>query len=198
MNTAGRWCCARGSERGGPLVDVHSVVFKPMVKSTRCCSTTAAFTTTSRGSPSTRFPARSDRRLDLHRGQHPAQRAEQHHGPGFMLAMHETDYTLPESAASRSAAPWGQHARLRSGRAIMNAGYEDAMAAMPQLLEKSRSAATRRTMPASRGVPRKCPPLVFDDYKLEGLKRAQRDISAISCRWTAARRAFSGRWDSRS
>ena len=51
----------------------------------------------------------------------------------FMLAMHDTDYTLPERRDS-----------------AYYAGRREAFRA-------------------------KCPPLVFDDYKLEGLKRAQRE-----------------------
>ena len=60
--------------------------------------------------------------------------------------------------------------------AIMDMGYEDAMAAMPQLLEKVAERRDSAYYAGRREAFRaKCPPLVFDDYKLEGLKRAQRE-----------------------
>ena len=95
----------------------------------------------------------------------------------FMLAMHETDYTLPEdrSVTIRRAVDVNM-LDFDQAEAIMDAGYEDAMAAMPQLLEKVGERRDSAYYAERREAFRKrCPPLVFNDYKLEGLKRAQRE-----------------------
>lgn len=95
----------------------------------------------------------------------------------FMLAMHDTDYTLPEerSVTIRRAVGVNMLDFDQAG-AIMDMGYEDAMAAMPQLLEKVAERRDSAYYAGRREAFRaKCPPLVFDDYKLEGLKRAQRE-----------------------
>ena len=95
----------------------------------------------------------------------------------FMLAMHETDYTLPEdrSITIRRAVDVNM-LDFDQAEAIMDAGYEDAMAAMPQLLEKVGERRDSAYYAERREAFRKrCPPLVFNDYKLEGLKRAQRE-----------------------
>ena len=94
----------------------------------------------------------------------------------FMLAMHETDYTLPEdrSVTIRRAVDVNM-LDFDQAEAIMDAGYEDAMAAMPQLLEKIGERRDSTYYAERREAFRKrCPPLVFNDYKLEGLKSAQR------------------------
>ena len=95
----------------------------------------------------------------------------------FMLAMQDTDYTLPaERSVTIRRAVGVSMLDFGQAEAIMNAGYEDAMAAMPQLLERvserrdSAWFAERR-----RAFREKCPPLIFNDYELEGLKREQRE-----------------------
>lgn len=95
----------------------------------------------------------------------------------FMLAMHDTDYTLPEERSVTIRRAVGVNMLdFDQAEAIMNAGYEDAVAAMPQLLEKVAERRDSAYYAGRREAFRaKCPPLVFDDYKLEGLKRAQRE-----------------------
>lgn len=94
----------------------------------------------------------------------------------FMLAMHDTDYTLPEgrSVTIRRAVE-SNMLDFDQAEAIMNAGYEDAVAAMPELTEKLAVRRDSDYYAARRAAFRaKSPPLVFDDYKLEGLKRDQK------------------------
>ena len=95
----------------------------------------------------------------------------------FMLAMHDTDYTLPEERSVTIRRAVGVNMLdFDQAEAIMNAGYEDTVAAMPQLLEKVAERRDSAYYAGRREAFRaKCPPLVFDDYKLEGLKRAQRE-----------------------
>ena len=54
----------------------------------------------------------------------------------------------------------------------MDAGYEDAMAVMPQILERVSERWSPRRYAERREEFAKCPPLVFNDYKLEGLSSA--------------------------
>lgn len=95
----------------------------------------------------------------------------------FLLAMQNTDYTLPaERSVTIRRAVGVNMLDFDQAEAIMDAGYEDAMAAMPQLLEKvgerrdSTWYAERR-----RAFREKCPALYFDNYELDGLKPEQRD-----------------------
>ena len=95
----------------------------------------------------------------------------------FMLAMQDTDYTLPaERSVTIRRAVGVNMLDFDQAEAIMDAGYEDAMAVMPQLLEKvgerrdSTWYAERR-----RAFREKCPTLYFDNYELDGLKPEQRD-----------------------
>ena len=95
----------------------------------------------------------------------------------FMLAMHDTDYDLPKgrSVTVRRAVDVNM-LDFDQAEAIMDAGYEDAMAAMPQLLEKVGERRDSAYYAERREAFRaKCPPLIFNDYKLEGLKRTQRE-----------------------
>lgn len=94
----------------------------------------------------------------------------------FLLAMQETDYSLPEdlgipiSRVVEANMLDFDHATL-----IMDQGYADAMVAMPRILERlgdnrysAEQYATRRK--AFRAT---CPPLVFDEYRFDGLNEAQ-------------------------
>ena len=94
----------------------------------------------------------------------------------FMLAMQETDYTLPEgrSVTIRRAVDAGMLDFDRA-EAIMDSGYEDAMAAMPEILGQVAARRGETDYAARRAAFRgKCPPLIFNDYRLEGLTRTQR------------------------
>ncbi|WP_418982379.1 patatin-like phospholipase family protein [Alistipes sp.] len=95
----------------------------------------------------------------------------------FMLAMQQTDYSLPEDRSVRIARAVDVNMLdFENAAAIMDAGYQDAIAAMPELLEKITERRTPEEYAARREAFReKSPPLVFDDYKLEGLSPAQRE-----------------------
>ncbi len=95
----------------------------------------------------------------------------------FLLAMQDTDYSLPEGRSVRIERAVDVN-MLDFDRAteIMDAGYADALAVMPQILER----VARRFTPAESAARRqafreKCPPLIFDDYRIEGLTSAQRE-----------------------
>lgn len=95
----------------------------------------------------------------------------------FMLAMHGTDYELPRgrSVTVRRAVDVNM---LDFDRAeeIMDAGYADAMAMMPEILERIRDRRTPEQYAARREAFRaRCPELRFDRYQIEGLTEAQRE-----------------------
>lgn len=93
----------------------------------------------------------------------------------FMLVMSGTDYTLPEErgVTIRRAVPVGM-LDFDESEAIMNAGYEDAMRQMPEILARVDSLWTPERYAARREAFRaKCPPLVFNDYRFEGLNERQ-------------------------
>jgi len=93
----------------------------------------------------------------------------------FMLAMQQTDYDLPDdrSVTIRRAVDAGM-LDFDQAEAIMDAGYADAMEAMPRILERIDARVRPEEYAARRQAFRaKCPPLVFDDYRLEGLTDAQ-------------------------
>lgn len=88
----------------------------------------------------------------------------------FLLAMHDTDYTLPEGSVTIRRAVGAGMLDFDQAEAIMDSGYRDAMEAMPQLLEKVAERWTPEQYEARRQAFReKCPPLIFDDYRIEGL-----------------------------
>ena len=94
----------------------------------------------------------------------------------FMLAMQQTDYELPagRGITIRRAVKAGM-LDFDQAEQIMDAGYEDAMAAMPELLRKLGDRRGETDYAARRAAFRSnCPPLVFNDYRLEGLNRKQR------------------------
>ena len=89
----------------------------------------------------------------------------------FLLAMQDTDYDLPAGHSVRIARAVDVN-MLDFDRAaeIMDAGYADALAAMPDILRKVASRRTPDEIAARREAFReKCPPLIFNDYRLEGL-----------------------------
>ena len=85
----------------------------------------------------------------------------------FMLAMHDTDYTLPEERSVTIRRAVGVNMLdFDQAEAIMNAGYEDAVAAMPQLLEKVAERRDSAYYAGRREAFRaKCPPLVYDSVR---------------------------------
>ncbi len=92
----------------------------------------------------------------------------------FVLAMHETDYNLPKgrSVTIRRAVDVSM-LDFDNAVAIMDAGYADAMAAMPQLLERVSEQWTPERYSERRAAFRaKCPPLIFNNYKIDGLDEA--------------------------
>lgn len=93
----------------------------------------------------------------------------------FMLVMSGTDYTLPEgrSVTIRRAVPVGM-LDFDQAEAIMDAGYEDAMRRMPEILARIDTLWTPERYAARREAFRsKCPQLVFNDYRFEGLNERQ-------------------------
>ena len=95
----------------------------------------------------------------------------------FMLAMQETDYTLPEerSVTIRRAVEVSM-LDFDQAEMIMDLGYLDAMAAMPQLLEKVAERRDSSWYAQRREAFRKrSPELVFDNYRIEGLQHDQRE-----------------------
>ncbi len=95
----------------------------------------------------------------------------------FLLAMQDTDYTLPEERSVRIAR--GVEVNMLDfdrAEAIMDAGYADAMAAMPQILERiGERWSAERYAERRAAFRRKCPPLIFRNYEFEGLTAAQRE-----------------------
>ena len=96
----------------------------------------------------------------------------------FMLAMHDTEYDLPKgrSVTIRRAVE-SNMLDFDNAEAIMDAGYADAMEAMPDLLARVSDRdcwTTEQFAERRRAFRAKCPPLWFGEYELEGLKPAQR------------------------
>lgn len=95
----------------------------------------------------------------------------------FLLAMQDTDYSLPEGRSVRiERAVDVNMLDFDRTTEIMDAGYADALSVMPQILEQ----VARRLTPAESAARRqafreKCPPLIFDDYRIEGLTPTQRE-----------------------
>ncbi len=112
----------------------------------------------------------------------------------FMLAMQNTDYTLPEerSVTIRRGIEVGM-LDFDQADAIMDTGYADAMAAMPQILARIGTRRTPEQSAARREAFRaQCPPLIFDDYRFDGLTPAQRayirDIIKVDRRTSGGQR----------
>ncbi len=88
----------------------------------------------------------------------------------LMLAMDDTDYTLPEgrSVTIRRAVGVGM-LDFDNAEPVMNAGYEDAMQQMPHILAQIDEPWSEEQYEARREAFRaKCPPLIFNDYHIEG------------------------------
>ena len=93
----------------------------------------------------------------------------------FMLAMGKTDYTLPEERSLMISHPINVNMLDFSNvEAIIEAGYKDALAQIPELKKRIKRVVTPAEAQARRDAFReKCPPLVFDHYEIEGLTPAQ-------------------------
>ena len=95
----------------------------------------------------------------------------------FALAMQDSDYDIPEERGLTIARDVGVN-MLDFDRAeeIMDMGYKDAMKMMPAILKRIPRRSSEHEFDARRKAFRKkCPPLYFCDYHLEGLDRAQRE-----------------------
>ncbi|MCM1151235.1 MAG: patatin-like phospholipase family protein [Alistipes sp.] len=93
----------------------------------------------------------------------------------FMLAMQDTDYDMPEerSVTIRRAIEAGM-LDFDQAEAIMDAGYADALEAVPQIRARIAERRTPEQYAARREAFRtRCPQLVFEDYRLDGLTEAQ-------------------------
>lgn len=94
----------------------------------------------------------------------------------LMLMTTGTDYTLPEgrSVLIDRAVDAGMLDFAR-GEAIIRQGYDDAMAAMPRIKEAVKARRTAAEVERRRAEFRnRAPELLFDNYRIEGLKRSQR------------------------
>lgn len=93
----------------------------------------------------------------------------------LVLSMHDSDYSLPEgrSLMIRRAVPVGM-LEFDAAVEIVQMGYDDTMKQIPELLkaiaERRDSAYYAQRRAAFRA---KCPPLVFDDYRISGLNNKQ-------------------------
>lgn len=93
----------------------------------------------------------------------------------FLLAMQETDYSLPEERSVRIARAVGVNMLdFDNAEAIMDAGYADALEAMPQILARVAVRRTPGEVAQRRDAFRaRSPRLVFNDYRFDGLTDAQ-------------------------
>ncbi len=115
----------------------------------------------------------------------------------FMLAMQETDYTLPEGRSIRIAR--GVDVNMLDfdqAEAIMDAGYADAMEQMPQILFRITARRSPGEVARRREAFRaRCPKLVFGSYDFEGLTPAQeayvRDFVKVDRRTPGVQRPMS-------
>ena len=156
------------------------LVFKPMAIDSMLAVRRRDFRQLPLETARCRIPPRPDCRVDLHRRKHPAQREQQHHGSG--LHARHAGYRLHASCRAERHDPPGRRGSgmldFDQAGAIMDAGYEDAMAVMPQLLEKIGGERRDSTWFAERrrAFREKCPTLIFNDYRIDGLKRDQREF----------------------
>ena len=95
----------------------------------------------------------------------------------FTLAMHDTDYAMPEQRGVLvSRAVEANMLDFENAEAIMDAGYADAMAAMPRILARVSARRSPGEAEARRAAFRaRCPELLFGDYRVEGLSDARRE-----------------------
>ena len=92
----------------------------------------------------------------------------------FLLAMQDTDYKLPEGSITIARAVDTGMLDFDRAEETMDAGYLDALAQIPEILRR----VDRRTSPAEiearrEAFRRRCPPLLFDNYLIEGVSPAQ-------------------------
>ena len=93
----------------------------------------------------------------------------------LLIAMNNTDYMLPadRSVTLRRAVKVGI-LNFDEAEATMRAGYEDAQARMPEILARIDRRWSAGDYAARReAFLRQCPPLIFDDYRIEGLNEKQ-------------------------
>lgn len=88
----------------------------------------------------------------------------------FMLAMTKSDYTLPEGRSVTIHRPVGVGMLdFDNAEPVMNAGYEDAMRQMPEILAQIPERWSEEQYEKRRASFReKCPPLIFNNYDISG------------------------------
>lgn len=116
----------------------------------------------------------------------------------FSLIMQETDYTLPAGRSALIDRPLAVGMLdFDDPEAIIAAGYADACAQMPLILEMTGDARRPAAELAARreAFRVKCPPLVFDDYIIRGLTAPQvayvREFAKLDRRYNASQRLMS-------
>lgn len=110
------------------------------------------------------------------------------------MMMHETDYTLPEgrSVLLHRAVPVGM-LDFEHGEQVIQWGYEDTKARMPEILERIDSLRPKREVERRRQQFReKSPALILDHYTLTGVNNAKRayarDLMGLDEGYRAGRR----------
>lgn len=98
----------------------------------------------------------------------------------LMLMTTNTDYSLPEGRGVMiDRAVDAGMLDFAKGEMIIRQGYEDAMAAMPQIREAVKSRRTVEEVERRRAEFRsRSPQLIFDNYEIKGLRRSQRAFVA--------------------
>lgn len=93
----------------------------------------------------------------------------------FLLTMGESDYTLPEGRSVTIHRPVGVGMLdFDNTEEVMNAGYEDTMKQMPQILEQISETWSLEQFEARRKAFRdRCPELIFNDYDVQGFTEEQ-------------------------
>lgn len=93
----------------------------------------------------------------------------------LLFAMGDSDYKLPEGRSVTIHRPIeAGMLDFDEGEAIMDLGYTDAIRQMPELLERVSERWTPEQYEARRNRFREqCPPLIFDNYELDGATEEQ-------------------------
>ena len=88
----------------------------------------------------------------------------------FLLAMDDSDYTLPEGRSVTIQRPVEVGMLdFDNAEVVMNAGYEDAMRQMPQILEQiSEPWSAEQYEERRKAFRARCPELIFNDYDVQG------------------------------
>lgn len=97
----------------------------------------------------------------------------------FALIMNPTDYNLPEGRSVMIERPFTNDVSMfdfQKADYIIECGYKDAMAAMPQIKERITRRISEQEMAEKRKAFRnRCPQLLFDEYNIDGMKQPQEE-----------------------